>query len=1048
MNPEAHCSACGRQLPRDSRAAVCPACELTGALASSPWDPSGQEMEDGGPAGPVRIGDYELAGEIARGGMGVVYRARQVSLNRPVAFKMILAGEFAGPRFVQRFRAEAEAAARLQHPNIVTIHEIGEHEGRHFFSMDLVEGPNLQEALRRQPFSPTEAGQCVRTLAGAIHYAHEQGVLHRDLKPSNVLLAPSGEPKITDFGLAKVLTSDTELTVSGQVLGTPNYLPPEQASGRRGAVGRWSDVYGLGAILYHLLTARPPFQAQELSDILEQVLHHEPVAPRLLNPALSRDLETICLKCLRKEPRQRYGSALELAEDLDRFLKHEPIRARPVSTPGKLWRWCRRKPALAGALTACGVALLAGVFGISWQWSRAESEGRVARRSLYESDMLLAQQAYEDSHFGRVEELLLKHDPRNTGRPGEDLRGWEWHHLWGQIQSDEIFTLGSHSNTVWFLQFSPDGNTLASVSNYGVDNDVRVWDRRAGTPVVSLPLACFVRGLNVAFSADSRTLAVANGPEVKFYRAPDWAAAERRLTFTNEVIALAYSPDGTRLAVAERERPGPLRVFDTESWEEAEPAPAGPWNLAAYSPDGRYLALNSVDTPEVVLWDRIARIVAARFAGPGGWTRYAQLAFAPNGKVLAVVVANYEADRVDFWAIPEFTKIRSLEKERSTFSGVAFSADSRFAYLSSTDQTVGIYEVATGRLIDSLQGHRDEVWCVAMAPDGQSLATGSRDETIRFWPARTEAAEPDELRLPESTRQLYLSPDGTRLLTVSTDDRVHLWNTTNFERLAEHPLPIPSIRAYSDNKFVQVALDPRSDRVVIGDTPEKVKLWELSTLRETMQFTGLTSRVSGLALSPDGRKLAASGRLAPYRTLIWEASTGTQLDVIPELPSNAGMLRFSPRQTHLALRLNEADAWGPEVALWNLAQKRMERVLSKRRHRVTDLDFSPDERFLATSGEDALICVWDLRSGARIRDLTGPLSRFTAVAWSPDGKRLAAGGIDGTLTLWNTESYQSVGRFKAHPDRVLDVVFLEDGKTVVSVSLASLRVWRAPALKR
>ncbi len=286
MTSQRHCPSCGRQLPQDSRAEVCPACEFEGALAASPGAPLEPSLAG---AGSRRLGDYELLEEIAQGGMGVVYRARQASLNRIVAVKMVLAAQGASRQFLQRFRTEAEAAAKLQHSNIVAIHEVGEHEGRHFFSMEYVDGPNLLDLVRQKLLAPKRAARYVRALAEAIHYAHQQGVLHRDLKPSNVLISPSDQPKITDFGLAKVLTSDTELTLSGQVLGTPHYLPPEQASGKRGRVGPWSDVYGLGAILYYLLTGRPPFQAQELTEVLDQVLHREPVQPRLLNPSVPRD---------------------------------------------------------------------------------------------------------------------------------------------------------------------------------------------------------------------------------------------------------------------------------------------------------------------------------------------------------------------------------------------------------------------------------------------------------------------------------------------------------------------------------------------------------------------------------------------------------------------------------------------------------------------------------------------------------------------------------------------------------------------------------------
>src|SRR5213594_4071776 len=346
MNEPGHCAQCGAPLQSDIAGGVCPQCELRGALnlstdatqiASGPLAQVGEPSSlatvthpEGGEVPGVfssrRFGDYELLEEIAQGGMGIVYKARQMSLNRMVAVKMILAGQFATAQIAQRFRGEAAAAGTLQHPNIVAIHEIGMHEGQHFFSMDYVEGQNLAQLVGIRPLPPHKAARYVKVIAEAIHYAHQQGILHRDLKPSNVLIdAATDQPRVTDFGLAKRIDGESSLTVTGQVLGSPNFMPPEQAGGNRGKVGRHSDVYGLGAIFFYTLTARAPFQGATLETTIHEVLNTEPLSPRLLNPSVPRDLETICLKCLEKEPARRYGSVQELADELGRFNRGQPI---------------------------------------------------------------------------------------------------------------------------------------------------------------------------------------------------------------------------------------------------------------------------------------------------------------------------------------------------------------------------------------------------------------------------------------------------------------------------------------------------------------------------------------------------------------------------------------------------------------------------------------------------------------------------------------------------------------------------------------------------
>jgi serine/threonine protein kinase len=384
MTNETTCLKCGEPLAGDARQGFCPKCLFAQAsagdldncsVASQPGSANPLPARESsstvhasasttaGQQLPRAFGDYELLEEVARGGMGIVYRARHLSLDRIVAVKMLLFGPLSSPEFVKRFRAEASAAASLQHPNIVAIHEVGVHQGQQYFAMDYVEGQSLAKLLANGPLPARSAASYLKTIAEAIHYAHERGILHRDLKPSNVLIDASDQPRVTDFGLARRLEGDSELTVTGQVLGSPNYMPPEQATAKRGKVSRRSDVYSLGAMLYHLLTGRPPFVGEVLTDTLEQVLNSEPVSPRLLNPSAPRDLETICLKCLEKEPDKRYATSQALADELGRFLNHEPVRARPVTRAERAWRWCQRKPALAGALAIAAVLLLTVLIG-------------------------------------------------------------------------------------------------------------------------------------------------------------------------------------------------------------------------------------------------------------------------------------------------------------------------------------------------------------------------------------------------------------------------------------------------------------------------------------------------------------------------------------------------------------------------------------------------------------------------------------------------------------------------------------------------------------
>ena len=366
------------------------------------------------PLGKIKyFGDYELLEEIARGGMGVVYKARQTSLNRIVAVKMILAGQLASAADIRRFHAEAEAAANLQHPNIVAIHEVGEHEGRHYFSMDYVEGQNLAALASERSLPPAKAAELVKSIAEAIQYAHQRGILHRDLKPQNVLIDEHDRPRVTDFGLAKRTGADSSLTQTGAVMGSPSYMPPEQATGRHDQVGPHSDVYSLGAILYQLLTGQAPFVGETPLATLHKVVEDDPVPPSKLNPLSPPDLETICLKCLEKRPERRYHTARALAEELERFLNHEPILARPASGWRKASAWMLKHPwlitaalALVGAVAVIILASL--VYGL-WQYSQLESwrSGHPGELSPFRSGEDFVRANHNQYVWGKVILILL-----------------------------------------------------------------------------------------------------------------------------------------------------------------------------------------------------------------------------------------------------------------------------------------------------------------------------------------------------------------------------------------------------------------------------------------------------------------------------------------------------------------------------------------------------------------------------------------------------------------------------------------------------------------
>jgi hypothetical protein len=594
--------------PADGQAATLPP-PVTPAVGLP--EPTAPRSERGGRR--LRIGGYEVLGLLGEGGMGVVYRARHLQLGHEVALKMILAGGHASPEYLARFQLEAAAVARLNHPGIVHLHEFGEHDGSPFFSLELVAGGSLAARLKEGPLPPRQAAALVQKLAQAMQHAHEHGILHRDLKPANVLLTPEGEPKITDFGLAKRLGADAGLSVTGAVLGTPSYMAPEQAEGRLPDVGPATDVYALGAILYECLTGQPPFRGSTVQETLEMVSRQEPAGPRRLLPTLSWDLETVCLRCLEKEATKRYATAADLADDLKRYLDGEPVRARPVGWLDRQLRWLRRHPkeawAYGLAVVAAVLLLLGGGFG--WLWQSAEQARNEARNAFQQAEQNLyflriarAERAWRESNLALTEQLL---DECRHNTP--DLCLLEWSYL-KRLCHTELLNFRGHDGQVWCAAFSPDGQTLVSSATVGRTGsrvgEVKVWDAENGKESYSLPgngKAIF----GVAFSPDGRRLATAR----EDHTVEVWDLVRRQRLFPplrwhgGEVFSVGFSPDGKHLASGSWDQT--VKVWDARTGQRVRSLPghAGWVQSVVFSHDGKRLASGSTDAT-VKVWDVVS----------------------------------------------------------------------------------------------------------------------------------------------------------------------------------------------------------------------------------------------------------------------------------------------------------------------------------------------------------------------------------------------------------------------------------------------------------
>ncbi len=1074
MSIETACLKCGAPLTGDARGGFCPKCLFAQASAGDPIPVAASRESAGDTVSATEseraaalsrdaataegahalspsnraFSDYELLEEIARGGMGIVYKARQVSLGRIVAVKMLLFGPLSSPEFVKRFRAEASAAASLQHPNIVAIHEVGVHQGQHYFAMDYVQGSSLAKVLSNGPLPARGAASYLKTIAEAIHYAHERGILHRDLKPSNVLIDADDQPRVTDFGLARRLEGDSELTVTGQVLGSPNYMPPEQATGKRGKISRRSDVYSLGAMLYHLLTGRPPFVGEALTDTLEQVLNAEPVSPRLLNPSLPRDLETICLKCLEKEPDKRYATAQALAEELGRFLNQEPIHARPIMRAERAWRWCRRKPALAGLSIATAFLVLAIMIGspialyrINTALRRAEAGELQARQKQYAADMNFAHQAILDGDIFRA----LQHLKRNRPENNSDLRGWEWRYLWQKCLGQQDFILGFHSNGVSAVGFLPDGKTAYSA---GGDKTLRLWDLQSKRQIDLLSHDYLIT--DCVCSPDGHWMATTSSETQPSDRGPLrlWDLQNRSQSavlttnFWLRPNSTVFSPDSKLLAFVDNY--AGVRLWDVSARRELTNMPAffpfaGPLGIA-FSADGRTLAYSENEAGDIALWDVRSQSLKQRLKGHRLYVT--SLAFTPNGRTLASSSADKTAK---LWNLTDASERVSFVNLSLNAEYLRMSPDGTVLATTSQDQLqrLLLLEIPSGLRIRELIGHEDSLSDARFAPDGKTIITGSQDGSVRVWSVRSVTSQEGTRRysgMPATLSAgtgtaLCLSPDGRNLLVVYGDDTFSIWDTLSLTESAREPVPVLA--------FQCAALAPGGNTAAFIGEAGKVCLWHADS-RTGEQFSRAVKDASSRAVfSPDGRRLAIGGWHDVWILDVLSKTALSQFEFLKKgAPSGDAVMSLAFLENGQKL---VAGFFYGKVRVWAFAPQTNEVTIQADARQIRGLGVLADGQTLVSVGSK--ISFWNLNSKREIFSFRPRSTGFHGCTISPDGRRLAVGAGDGLITIWDLESRQEVATLKGHECAVDDLFFLADGNTLVSVGLDQVRLWRAPSFE-
>jgi WD40 repeat protein len=994
------------------------AADTSFTLQTPPAEPGAQPLH--------RLGDYELLQEVGRGGMGVVFKARHVRLGRIVALKMILGGALAKPEDLQRFNTEAAAAAQLQHPGIVALYEAGTIDNQPYFSMEFVEGSSLSQLVSHGTLPGRRAAAYLEKVARAVAYAHRRGIIHRDLKPANILVDDTEQPKITDFGLAKVIQTDSGQTRTGTVIGTPSYMSPEQASARKD-LGPASDIYSVGAILYELITGTPPFRGETALATLTLVAETDPPAPRSLNREIDVDLETICLKCLAKEPSRRYATADDLANDLRRYVEGEAITARPVSRIERALIWCRRKPTAAALLAVSAAAVLAiftGTLAFAILQSEqaeeerhlrkeaerlqheAEKSDRLAQERLtgmswlmYLAEMRQAQQAFDAANLDRSRELLKKY----RSRP--ELRDWEWYYLWELTHGR--FTLDGHDGRATAVAYRGDGLRLATAGGPPQrPSAVKIWDARTGALLHTLS-GHTNRVTGVAWSPDGRLLVTSSYD--KSVRVWDAEAGKLLATLTGHaerVTGVAMHPSGKLLASGDGE--GQLRLWKLDGVGEPgyQPQPVawaahkGEIGAVAFSPDkeGRWLASGGASR-EIKIWET-----------------------ATHSPVRAFPAASEPPDR--FRPVP-LGPIKSL----------AFSPDGKLLVsgggLASKGGEVFVWDPAAGELRHAFTGLNDVIGAVAISPQGH-LAAGCNDGLIRLWlKPRADlpyAGEPLRIRADaQGVYALAFNGNGRRLATAGHDGRIRTWGGTGGQESLTLPAaPASEVVAFSrDGKLVVASVGPS-----VG--PAEIRAWDLHDPSKMKQMLKCPAAVVALALNAEGTLAAVACDDKELR-LFELSGTATEPRLLdPRPPGKESIYRpqvkalaFSPDGRRLATAEDE------KVRLWDVAAGTVEQVLEGHTNYILALAFSPDGKYLVTGAVDSTVRLWDLSDGSHTV-LGKHDNSVKAVAFSYDGRLVASAGIDRQIRLWKTSTRSLERTLEGSAGGVLTLTFHPDGRRLAS----------------
>lgn len=1021
---------------------------------------------------PRQLAHFELQELIGSGAFGNVWRATDSQLDRDVAVKIPHSRHLDSVDPEQFFR-EARAAAQLSHANIVKVHEVGRDGQTLYMVSEFVAGQPLSEWIQTKRMSPNEAAGMLRKICIALHHAHEKGVVHRDLKPANILLDSEGEPHITDFGLAKRQFGEATITTDGQILGTPAYMAPEQARGESHTVNRRADIYALGVMLFEMLTGERPFRG-DIGMILRQVIDDDPPSPRRLNPASPQDLETICLRCLEKEPARRYESAQQVAEELNRFLQGRPIEARPIGSLMRGWRWCRRNPLVAGLLAAVVVVLLIGTavscyFAIESN-QRANALALSETEAIHQRDRALdlaskerTQRQLAVRRFARLETLAYAdgirqaHNEWKTGNarramaflrscpPG--LRGWEHGYvdsLFRQAVYVSRFKQGKSP-----IVFSPNGE-LYAVTGAGRHRGVTIWNQKARKVVRTAPMGTPQlggRGLLAINNAGDRMI-TRYGP-LFYIRDTDGRHEQRIHTGSRSGLMVAFSPDDKWLGITTKTS---TAIWNVRTMKRVSVLKGAGGRRLAWSADGQKIAVAGDHTIALWKWKEdeqlpIRTLKWVRGDNPIFDGHLYELSFSPDGNWL---VSGHSDMSVRVWNTHSGRQSRLFEVSSRVFS-VAVSPDSKRVLGGDEDGNVTVWDLSTGKKVTTLKGHMDTVYSVRFAGDGATIVSASYDGTLRTWAVKRTTVSREFLKnvhfCAVSANQQLVATRGHEFDRKKSS--LTVWAAESRQQLQSWSFP--------ESDSVSCATFSSNNRLIAaGGVGNPVRIWNTTTGEFVQSLKGPSGLTERIAWSRDGKWIAAVGIAAfkkereetgPKGELhLWNAQSGELVHVIkPNQPLNC--LLFTPDCRQFVVGSSDSSITVRDVIT---GKQQM-----KLRHgkEIRDIVISQDGSRLASAGEKT-IRIWDIATGEVKVAMTAYSGRVSCLAFSPDGRRVISGGVEddneqfsylnrAPVKIWDVATGEMLLSLEGLTQSISMVSFGKKGKKILGVGKEGTMVWNS-----